>query len=659
MHGLIHNVFKGYIVETFGANKWREICRRVDVVDDAMILRMEQYDDELTLAAITVACNATKQPIEGILESFGAYFVGFAANNGYLNMLKSLGRSFQELVSNLNLLHHNIERDFPSAIFPSFEMEFDDSLDMEVPGSNKTFLLKYGTSRSGFQPLVRGVLTKVAKVLFDEDLKIEDVTSVERGPSSNCFEATSITWRCTLQKRTADEAVIRPSLGSDSESDSCHISLDQDENHHGKTAPFRVQAPTCGFFDLHAALVSVWGCHCWQAVDETLEGVCNSKHKKILSLMGEYNVNTIFSSLSSKLRLEIAAILFRGVRASKVSSVWTNATDLDRTTAFWEQYIKLDEFYELSCDWADLADGMVQKRDGKILFLSQSWGAPKEWDSIMSISYAMAKAAEICVIAKDIASQDFGSASEWESVNLWVDKCCIPQGHTDLEVLCVNALEEFIVLCDGLIVLAPWSYFTRLWCVYEWVCFLLAHDPLDLIVCADPFIRESTLPLYLDTIRNFSLERCQCAVEADRRMLDEKVDAYYVSRRDFESFLQFSVIALLSRTLAARRSAKAQSSLLPWVHLAAELGFDNLALSLDKLSKNIGTWRDNAILSARTPARREDDCSTSDVQTRLSLEIDIWFRENIAPDIAVMRKAVSKPNALKTVELQKSYVNRV
>ncbi|CAK9063522.1 unnamed protein product [Durusdinium trenchii] len=59
--------------------------------------------------------------------------------------------------------------------------------------------------------------------------------------------------------------------------------------------------------------------------------------------------------------------------------------------------------------------------------------------------------------------------------------------------LCVNLLEEFIALSDGMIVLASWNYFSRLWCVYEWVCGLLIHSAMEIEILADPFIRDSTV----------------------------------------------------------------------------------------------------------------------------------------------------------------------
>jgi hypothetical protein len=37
---------------------------------------------------------------------------------------------------------------------------------------------------------------------------------------------------------------------------------------------------------------------------------------------------------------------------------------------------------------------------------------------------------------------------------------------------------------------------------------------MDIEICADPFVRESTLPLFIDAIGNFKLSSCQCFREA-------------------------------------------------------------------------------------------------------------------------------------------------
>merc|ERR1712232_415535 len=106
-------------------------------------------------------------------------------------------------------------------------------------------------------------------------------------------------------------------------------------------------------------------------------------------------------------------------------------------------------------------------------FLSHSWSPPAEWEEVMGkgVLYSEMKATEVCGVAKDLAASLTGDHNKWTDVQFWVDKCCIPQGNEELMTWCVGLLEEFIALADGLVVILTWSYFDRLWCVYEWVCF--------------------------------------------------------------------------------------------------------------------------------------------------------------------------------------------
>ncbi|CAE7552331.1 unnamed protein product, partial [Symbiodinium microadriaticum] len=343
----------------------------------------------------------------------------------------------------------------------------------------------------------------------------------------------------------------------------------------------------------------------------------------------------LYFSLNAEDRIRIACYLFRACSADLVSSPWTDLKELTKTEEFWGAYTKLDNFYAISHDWLVETVRAGEKKfvkRGKIRFLSQSWGIPKEWDELMGAgSYAEAKAAEICCIAKDYASLELGDSKRWKEVYFWVDKCCIPQGDQELTGWCVNLLEEYIIFCDGLVVLVPWTYFTRLWCVYEWVCFLLVHDPVDIEICADPFVRESTLPLFIEAIGNFKLASCQCFREADRPVLINKVAWYYKSVEGFEEFLKFTAIALFVRCTAQRRSAKSFSALEPWRHLAEKQGFRDLAGKVQDVMNLLPQWREDAVKNATGHG-------THDVQTNVFKKVQAWFKEDMVPLILSKRK---------------------
>merc|ERR1719183_2449931 len=125
----------------------------------------------------------------------------------------------------------------------------------------------------------------------------------------------------------------------------------------------------------------------------------------------------------------------------------------------------------------------------------------------------------------------------WEDLVCWVDKACIPQDNEEAKKACVLLIEEFLKLSDGLIVLLSWHYFTRLWCVFEWACFLRLKSPLQVEIGCDAFLRvhpDETLPLYLEGIEKLSVKNAQCWVMSDHAILEAKVFRYYAGKTEEE-----------------------------------------------------------------------------------------------------------------------------
>ncbi|CAE8718691.1 unnamed protein product, partial [Polarella glacialis] len=151
-----------FIVTEFGHEPWAEILRRVGVEDDASILKMQHYDDSLSLAALNIGFEVLKVESNSTWELFGAVFVDFAMQCGFYKHLQSLGSNLFDLLTNINLFHQTIERDFRSstACFPFFVVE----------GKSETaFQLTYRSIRIGLEPLLRGVLIKVTRDMFHAD----------------------------------------------------------------------------------------------------------------------------------------------------------------------------------------------------------------------------------------------------------------------------------------------------------------------------------------------------------------------------------------------------------------------------------------------------------------------------------------------------------
>jgi len=585
----MHVAFKDFIVKCFGTSAWSAILQQAGIDDDNTILRMEQYDDSLTFATVGIACKVLNTPVPTALELFGSHFVGFAVAAGHDGHIKSLGTNLFDLLCNLNILHHDLERDFRSAIFPVFTVESETE-------SGDIFKLSYRTCRIGLAPLLRGILTRVASELYDADLRIEVLKSPDSEDAPRRMresEDTEVVWRMHVSGRSKELS---------------------------KKVPQKLSAATFSFFDLHAA----WASCCRTDQIENPEIVVSSPCLLLEVLEGD--------------RLTAARHLFRGVAAEKVASPWLSTVSLHQVSNFWSAYIKLDKYYDWS---APMAAGRRNSyamesevcRRVPMWFLSHAWSQPDDWIACMGkeCSYSSVKATEICGVAKDLAAIHLNNHDKWRDVHFWVDKCCIPQGHCELMCLCVSLIEEFIMLCDGLVVIMTWSYFERLWCVYEWVCFLLHRDTSSVILCASAFVRSRTLPLLITSIKHFSLENCKCQVESDRQALYKKVDAHYKNRKGFELFLKFTAIALIARDMATSRTSSGAEAIAPWIQLAKDCGFDRLARRLSTLAGLLSAWRMKASTGTNL-----------DVQSAILKKTQAWFQEHIDPLIKIKRFSVVK-----------------
>lgn len=599
---------------------------------------MQRYDDALTFAAVGIACEVVGAPIETALELFGGFFAEYAVKAGFYNQLRSLGRNLMELISNLNQLHHNIERDFPSAVFPVFIVK-------EEGDCNNVFLMQYNTSRMGLEPLLRGVLMKVADGLLNSDLTIEVLKSQKWSCTPRVAEQTEDTeviWRLRVQARP--DMVPKPHEPTSWMPKSFRRAVNR----------WRLRVQVCpevvpkppeptslkprslfSFFDIHNALA----CCCKSAKSDDkgsniknfpLLAAWQAQAKQIaiekadrISQMSAHTNADKSQGIPAERRMEMARCLYRAVPADKVSSPWTDSEMLARTSDFWMPQNRLDEYYTWSFDFGD----PDFRKSSKIWFLSHSWPPPDRWEEIMGkeCKYSEIKATEACIVAKNFAAVEFGDPSRWPEVHYWIDKCSIPQSHSEMMGWCVNLIEEFIQLSDGLVVILSWSYFERLWCVYEWVCFLVYHQPSKIILCVDVFLRPSTLPLMINSIKNFSLKACKCVVESDREMLMKKVNSYYVSPEAFETFLKFSAIALIARNVAERQASLGAKAMQPWQNLAKACNFRALATKLQSLSANMRVWRSEAVNGALGMSL------SLNLQTVIAKKVGAWFEEELAP----------------------------
>ncbi len=169
MFGWINDCTEKLVISKFGVEKWHEIKDRACcLVKDGGFVRHQRYPDSSTVALVHAASAVLEIPVEGILEAFGAYFMEFAREAGYENLLSCQGSTLRTWLSNINALHDHLESSLPRGMIkPVFWCEDDE----EVCGSIQ---LHYFSQRGNLlAPIVHGIVKEVAQFHFKVDVSME------------------------------------------------------------------------------------------------------------------------------------------------------------------------------------------------------------------------------------------------------------------------------------------------------------------------------------------------------------------------------------------------------------------------------------------------------------------------------------------------------
>jgi len=611
MHGLIHVVLKDFILSRFGEGTWRSVLGELRVTDDAAVLDLKQYDDAISVAAVHAVVTVLATTWDDALRALGAHLVEYTYTGGHLRMLESMGDNLKEFLRNLNHMHNHLERKMRGSMFPSFHIT-----DEEEGG----FRLSYASVRgTALAALVEGVLPAAARLLHAQAVAMQ----LEAKP----VLGFSATWKVrlgSLSSATAPPAVA----------DQRGAAVRGAVWHHALVSFFgccaRPATGGTGVEEVHAHVPSSCG-----RAPEASGALCSLAGPRSDCLSGPSSdpapepessdaLNSWLDELERKAKgaARPADLLMRAVPTGRVCASWDDDS-LSQAEDFWRSNVGGIRHFQL----ASPASRATR-------FISHSWFEPANWKEIMGLkcSYAAMKCTELQLAATEIGAD---SACNLEDITFWIDKCCIPQQHS-LKEVCITMIEEFLDRCDGMVVLLTWEYFQRLWCVYEWAAFLV-RQPLDNItICMETFLRPSSRHLYIEAIRNLTLDNCKCSHEPDRCLLKQKVAQYYTSEANFVELAQCSAIALIVRTVcrgASRGVHFWEEEVVPYVKLARELKLDHLAEALE--SAEPWEWRMRAMEAAsiNTSQVSSRGCiaEVKEWEPHFNCSIDCWFTYQIDP----------------------------
>lgn len=613
MYGLIHVVLKDLTVSLAGDSGWTQVLRAAQVLtpeEEARLLDTTEQSDELSFRLFGAACSVLGRDQSSLLYNFGRHFIQFALRSGSASFLKSQGDTLHAFLSNINSVHTYMERDHPDARFPFLDVAYD---------SNKDCVdLSYLSTRAGLKSIVVGIIEEIGNRLYGLDVAFEEQEVVE-DLREDVAAGRAAAWRITWVKRPDGPEPLEPSSGLPRiPFPLLHDCVVKSIQHFRRVNPFCICQSSSGAGTPQSTTIR--HCDTENSDDGDLMAKTDS-HRKMEEVRS-----------GSQSGRALHRILLRATPAHKIAAAWSDQS-LPECQAFWKSSEGRPRDYGLSED--------SSKVD---VFVSHCWSQPKSWHAVMGkdLDYAEVKSTQLAIMAKDVALMNDRKLHDWKGVTMWVDKSCIPQDNPQLKRSCIGLLEKFIQESSHVCILFTWSYLERLWCLYEMACVLIDKEPSQVWLQIEGFVNEASFPLYLDSIRHFSIARAKCHFDADRCVLTEKIKEGYVSEQAFERLVKACALALMARSMAYRAGRSRglhEKFYQPVVKLAYDLRFPDLADELNHCRP--WDWR-YTILPTLLRSRLGRRASMSVSASRYQNEINAWFNTSVMPILKRMRQGAVK-----------------
>ncbi|XP_065846187.1 guanylate cyclase soluble subunit beta-1-like isoform X2 [Oscarella lobularis] len=171
MFGFVNSALQNLIKRRYGEDKWIAVQEAAEIKLEGAGFRIRTiYEDEDTYRLLAAAKEVLDVSNEDLLRQFGDEFLLWCQEYGYNKLLMLLGGTIQEFLVNLDALHDHLANEYPGMRPPSFRC-------VPVAGSDgDAMILHYYSERAGLHDVVVGIVTAVAKGLYDFDdncLRIE------------------------------------------------------------------------------------------------------------------------------------------------------------------------------------------------------------------------------------------------------------------------------------------------------------------------------------------------------------------------------------------------------------------------------------------------------------------------------------------------------
>ncbi|CAI5448932.1 unnamed protein product [Caenorhabditis angaria] len=166
MIGWTHLCVTTLIRRKYGEEVLAEILRKAGFAEDNTFEIGTYYDDTETMRIFRVAATVLGLSVDDMWEMYGEFLITYACETGWQKMLFAMANNLQEFLDNLNSMHYFIDQiAFKSEMKgPTFQCE---------PFGESGLKLHYFSFRQGLFPIVKGLVRKTARILFEMDVKVQ------------------------------------------------------------------------------------------------------------------------------------------------------------------------------------------------------------------------------------------------------------------------------------------------------------------------------------------------------------------------------------------------------------------------------------------------------------------------------------------------------
>lgn len=163
MYGILLEAAKHYIIDNYGENTWIWLCKK-STGKEFDIDTKKIYHDNLMVRIATILGDKIFTDKDTILFGIGRYTIQYLIRNGFEKLLRASGKTFKDLLLNLNDHHKYLRYSYHRIKPPTFVI---------LSSTSSCIMLEYTTTRPGYNHYTKGLLFEVAKYIYQLHLIIK------------------------------------------------------------------------------------------------------------------------------------------------------------------------------------------------------------------------------------------------------------------------------------------------------------------------------------------------------------------------------------------------------------------------------------------------------------------------------------------------------